>query len=155
MSRFVFRLASILKLREFEFESAKKNWLVIENERRTRQTHLDQMNAQLAIGQKMLSEDVARGTEARRLILHARGLAVGRFQQAQAEVRLAELDGPIVLARQKMMDARVRVRSLEKMRDRQREEHRLEAGRQEQIQLDEMSTLRAARAIRETRICAG
>lgn len=149
MKRFVFRLDGILRLREHEFEQHRRRWLVIENERRVRRRRLEDLADRLAKGHAMLAVEVARGSEARRLGLRARGLAVGRFQVAQAESNLSEIEKPCEAARQKMLAARVRVRSLEQLRDRQAEQHRLESIRREQNELDEMAGLRAVRATGE------
>lgn len=146
MKRFAFRLDSILRLRVHEFEAAQRRFQVLDHQRRAQAARLGELNQHLATGQRLLTEDVARGCDARQIGLRARGLAVGRFQVAQAEVQLEALHSPWEAARQQMLAARVKKRSLEQLRDRQAAEHQAEAARAEQAALDEMSVLRAARA---------
>jgi flagellar export protein FliJ len=145
MKRFVFRLDGILRLRQHEFERERRRWLLLENERRKRGAKVEDLSARLAVGQRLLSDEVSRGSDARQISLRARGLAVGRFQVAQAEARLSEIEAPCEAARKRMLEARQKVRSLERLCERQEEEHQTESLRQEQAALDEMAVLRAAR----------
>lgn len=149
MKRFVFRLASILRLREFEFEQARARWAQLERERSARRAQVEESTERVARAQRRMADDVAAGSLGRELSLRARGLAVGRFLQAQAESRLEEMDEPCETARTQMIEAQVPVRSLERLRDKQAEAHRAAFLREEQALLDEQASLRAARSQRE------
>jgi flagellar export protein FliJ len=146
VKRFVFRLDAVLRIRLFELERARLRLMQLEAERVRRELRVDAVRARLERGEARLREEMAAGIDGRRLGLHAMGLAVGRFECVRAETVLEQLRPELEEARQALREARVRVRSLERLREKRVQAHRERMQRLEQAELDESAIGRASRA---------
>ena len=141
MRRFEFRLDSVLRIREHEFEKARQKWLELERERRQRADRVAQLVERLALGRALLDADVKRGVDAGLLAIRAQGIAAGRSELEAARAQLEEIRVPCQRARELMFSSRVRVRSLERLRESEAERHRAESLRMEQAEIDELSLI--------------
>ena len=146
MKRFVFRLESVLRLREFELDKARTVLAGVEAERRARSARVDAATARAARGRALLDTDMQQGADGERLGLRAMGEMLGRSELARARRELAEFEPVVELARAEMRAAHTRVRSLERLREKQEETHRQRGLALEQAQLEEITLLRLARA---------
>lgn len=151
MRRFVFRLEAVLRLRRFELVRAGARLRVLQAEWTRRDTRVREAQARVEHGEARLREDMERGIDGRRLGLHAAGLASGRFERAQAEANRDRLTPELDLQRRQVEQARIRIRSLEKLSERRASAHEARARRLDQAELDELALTRAAHAIATSR----
>lgn len=151
MKRFVFRLQSVLRLREFELERERTRLVQLEQERARRLAVLSDAEERLARGREILSRESREGADGFRLAMRADGVAAGRFGVARARHAFEEIEPPVAEARERVRVARTRVRSLEKLRDRQADAHRLESLAAEQAEIEEIALGRIARRVNAAR----
>lgn len=149
MKKYRHRLDPILRLREFEEKQA-------EGEFARQASEVERLNGvlgalqrqQAAIEQQMASASVFdpnRIMRALQALQVAHGAVVAQEQEVQAgTLRLAE-------KREAWLEAMKERKKLEKHRERGEAEHRAAADRQEAQQLDELATIRYARAMPRTR----
>lgn len=142
MKRFVFRLESVLRIRAFELERARRMLAALEKERRVRADSVVDSTKRLDLGRAWLLADAAEGTDADRLALRADGVSVGRLRLAHAQHLLGELDAPLRQAKEHVQKSRARVRSLERLREHRADEHRRESLSIEQRELEELAMVR-------------
>ncbi len=145
MKRFVFRLESVLRLRQFELDKARVILAGVERERRARKERLDAATARAARGRALLDQDMQQGADGERLGLRAMGEMLGRSEVARARRGLTEFEPVVEMARADLRSALTRVRSLERLREKQEEAHRQRGLALEQAQLEEITMLRLAR----------
>lgn len=145
MKRFVFRLESVLRIREFELDRARIELSKLEQERTRRAELVSQATEHLEMGRRILADEAREGADGERLAMRADGVTVGRLQLQNAEFVLAELDPALAQAHERVQRARVRVQSLERLRERRAETHRRESLAAEQAELEELSIARIAR----------
>ena len=139
MRRFDFRLASLERLRQHEFEIAQRAWQLLERERLERLATIERLRDELESGRERLADRLLLGSEADRLSLSADAVAVGRLRVDQAVRALREWTPTLQRAVEAMREARKRLRSLERLRERQQARHRAEADRRAQAELDELA----------------
>ena len=153
MKKFVFRLQSVLRIREFELDRARIELSKLEQERARRAKLVSEAVEDLETGRRILADEAREGADGERLAMRADGVTVGRIQLQRAKFVLAELDPAIAEARERVREARVRVQSLERLRERRAETHRRESLAAEQAELEELSIARIARRmIQENRL---
>ena len=145
MKRFVFRLESVLRLRQFELDKARVILAGAESERRARSERLDSASVRAARGRALLDEETRQGADGERLGLRAMGEMLGRSEVARARQVLEEFEPVVEMARDQLRSAHTRVRSLERLREKQEEAHRQRGLALEQAQLEEITMLRLAR----------
>lgn len=145
MKRFRFRLESVLRIREFEHEKARRAWLLLEAERQRRQARVVELEGQLARGHALLDEDVRAGADGERIALRADAIAVGIHELDRATRQLAESAAAAAEAEAEMKSAGVRLRSLEKLRETKAEQHRVESLAAEQAELEDLAMTRSSR----------
>lgn len=149
MKRFVFRLASVLRVREFELDRTRMRLAQLERERTRRAAVLEKTAHCLEKGRQLLQAETEAGADGERLALRAGGVTVGRMSLEQAHKALLDLEPPLTIAREQVREARTRVRSLERLRERQAEAHRLKSSSIEQAELEELALARIARTPRQ------
>jgi len=150
MKRFIFRLESVLRIREFELDQARIELTKLEQERTRRAERVAEASGQLDEGRRILADEMAEGADGERLAMRADGVTVGRIQFQRAQISLAELEPAIEEARERVRQARVRVRSLERLREHRAEAHRIKSLAAEQDELEELSIARIARRVIQT-----
>lgn len=141
MRRFRFRLEGVLRIRGFELERARVRLAQLEQEARQRRARLEQARAWLVRGE-ILARETTQGAEGPRLAVRAEGVSIGRLAVARAERALADLVPALQAAREAVRRARMQVRSLEKLRERRAEAHRIAALAAEQNELEELALAR-------------
>lgn len=151
MRRFVFRLEAVLRLRRFELARARARLGVLQAEWTRRETRVREAHMRVEHGETRLREEMEQGVDGRRLGLHAAGLASGRFERAQAEANRDRLTPELEAQRSQVEQARIRIRSLEKLSERRASAHAARARRLDQAELDELALTRAAHAIAASR----
>ncbi|HPG25791.1 MAG: hypothetical protein H6748_21185 [Spirochaetaceae bacterium] len=142
MRRFRFRLEGVLRIRGFELERARVRLAQLEQEARQRRARLEQARAWLVRGGEILARETTQGAEGPRLAVRAEGVSIGRLAVARAERALADLVPALQAAREAVRRARMQVRSLEKLRERRAEAHRIAALAAEQNELEELALAR-------------
>ena len=153
MKKFVFRLESVLRIREFELGRAAAALAELEQERSRRASLVSEAEKKLETGRRILADEAREGATGERLAMRADGVTVGRIELQRTRILLAELDPQLAEARERVRAARVRVESLERLRERRAKAHRRESLAAEQAELEELSIARiAGRMIREDRL---
>jgi flagellar FliJ protein len=147
MKRFQFRLDGVLRIRNFELEREQEKLRELEAERRHREARILEAVSRIERGQALLRRDMELGVDGRRLGLHSAGLANGRYERTRAEAELEEMMPALDRARLAVREARARVRSLEKLREKRALAHREWGEKLEQAALDELAIGRAARGV--------
>ncbi len=145
MKKFVFRLQSVLRIREFELDRARAERSKLEIERNLRAARVSEAGDKLEIGRRILADEAREGASGERLAMRADGVTVGRIALQRAQYVLKELEPALREARERVQAARVRVESLERLRERRAESHRRESLAAEQAELEDLSIARIAR----------
>ncbi len=145
MKRFVFRLESVLRIREFEFDRARIRLARLEEERGRRLARVDLAVSRLERGHAILESESREGADGERLALRAGGVSIGRRDLESARVSLAQLEPALVEARDVVRRTRARVRSLERLRERREEEYRRASRAAEQAEIEELAMARIGR----------
>ena len=144
MKRFAFRLESVLRVRQFEFDRTRSQLARLEEER-TRRVQVVRAEAErLAHGRVLLEAEVQQGADGERIALRHDAVTAGRFRLASAERAVEEMLEPIAEVRKRLHHARARVRSLERLKERAAEEHQREGLAAEQAELEELALSRIA-----------
>lgn len=139
MNRFRFRLESLEKLRTHEFELAQRAWQLLESERQARVQAIERLGERLDRGRVLLAKQLDEGSDSSRLSLAADAIATGRLQVERAATELAQWMPTLEKARAAMTQARTRLKSLERLREKQSQRHRAQAARLEQEELDDLA----------------
>lgn len=142
MKNFKFRLDGVLGLREFELKRAVARRVELEAERHRRLGVVAEAITRLEQGRAILDEESKTGVDARLLSMRADGVSAGAFEVVRAEIAVDELDPLLESARLEVQNARTRVRSLERLREKRQRLHQAESARVEQAGLDEMAITR-------------
>lgn len=145
MRRFRFRLESVERLRAHEFETARRAWLALEREREARVLTIERLRERLEHGRDMLSTQLVEGSDSSRLSLAADAVVSAGARLERSVSELAEWMPTLDRARQVMDAARTRLRSLERLREKQAARHRADAERHEQAELDDLAQRNASR----------
>lgn len=145
MKRFVYRLDSVLRIRRFEFDRARQDWLTVEAERRRIAERVSSLSRRLDRGRTLLDRELRMGAASDRLALRAAANAAGRYDLERTQAELEALLPVWEEKRDGLRQAGVRVRSLERLRDGKERQHREASQRFEQKELDEIAMLRLAR----------
>ncbi|HEB90861.1 MAG TPA: hypothetical protein ENI85_14905 [Deltaproteobacteria bacterium] len=145
MKRFVFRLEGVLRIRAFEFDRARIRLARLEEERRKRQAEVERATAHLERGHAILEREGREGADGERLALRAAGVSMGRRALESARLSRAQLDPPLLEAREAVRRTRARVRSLERLRERLEEDHRRVGRAAEQAEIEELAMARMTR----------
>jgi len=144
MKRFVFRLESVLRIREFELERARVQLTALERERARREGLVRGEIERLAKGNELLEAEAREGVDGERLAMRADGLSSGRYRLGRAERSVVDMADPIAEARRRVHHARARVRSLERLKEEAAANHRREGEAAEQAELEELAIGRIA-----------
>lgn len=136
MKHFRFKLSQVLKLRVQETDGAKLHMLRASRRQEAADSKLRQATAALAeqvnetVGE--LSLQVARWAQQRRYLNHL------RLQVDQARQESEAAHAAVEAARRELLERRRHQETLERLRERSLAQYRLDAGRQQQHQLDDM-----------------
>ena len=149
MKRFVFRLASVLRIREFELDRARLELSKLEQERHRREGVVASAAENLERGREILAAEIAKGVDAERLAMRADGVTVGRIEWQRAQIAVAELEPGILAARERVRKAHTQVKSLDRLRQNREESHRRESLAAEQAELEELAIARIARRMHQ------
>lgn len=145
MKRFVFRLASVLRLRRFELERLRTEHARLVAERRRREAVVVEEIARVEKGRALLAAETRAGAAADRLALRADAQSTGRLRVAHAQERVQELEEPLAEAMRRLQKAHARVRSLERLEEKAALEHRRVEEAAEQSALEELANTRLVR----------
>ncbi len=141
MKGFRFRLDPILRLRSYELERRRAELVRADGFAHAARLQQRRLEADAKLGAARLESSAQAGADGALLSVTADSVASLFIQAANAERTTAELTAKAGKAREAMMEARQRVRSLEKLREHKLDEHRAEALRREIRELDEMGSL--------------
>jgi len=143
VSQFKFRLQTLLRLRERDRDERRAELAQAYQAEAILQERRRQIEDELARLHDLSREAAAPGAVNVDRLLDARRFElVLRSQQQVAEQQHETLAVEIDRRRQAVVEANREVRVLETLRDKQRERHRQEEGRQEIKRLDEVATQR-------------
>ena len=144
MQRFVFRLESVRRLRMQQEQAVQVELARVMSERNAvLQELIDSRDAE----QELYEYLRAPGRTAAEMAHVARFGGWHRQQIFSLGIKLMQFDKGVDLVRQRLVDARSRREALDKLHDKEREAWRLAAQREEQAELDEIATMRAARGL--------
>ena len=144
MKRFQFRLESVLRVRQFEFDRTRAQLARLEEERARREGRVRDEVDRLARGRDLLEKAVREGADGEGVALRHDAVTAGRYRLAQVERAVEELREPIAEARRRLHHARSRVRSLERLKEDAAEQHHREGLAAEQAELEELALARIA-----------
>jgi flagellar FliJ protein len=145
--RFKFRLATLLRMRETARDQCRAHLAEAYRADELIEQRLEQTRQQLDILQRENRIAVSPGdVELDRVVESQRFELTLRAEQRQLELRRQAVAQEIDHRRQLLLEANREVRVLEQLRDRQEERHRHEQSLREIKQLDEVASLRFARA---------
>jgi len=144
MKRFQFRLESVLRVRQFEFDRTRAQLARLEEERARREGRVRDEVDRLTRGRDLLEHAVREGTDGEGIALRHDAITAGRYRLAHAESAVEELLEPIAEVRRRLHHARSRVRSLERLKEDAAEKHHREGLAAEQAELEELALARIA-----------
>jgi flagellar FliJ protein len=146
MSRFTFRLASLLKLREHtregkqtELAAALRRLQLIETTRGEVQQELGELETHMRTTKRNSTIDVDRLLDGHRYQLALAG------RVAELTKAIGEAQQEVERCRLKLVEADRDVKALEKMHDQQLDDHRRSIEQHQQKQLDETAVQQAVR----------
>lgn len=145
MKRFRFRLETVLKVRQLELDRARAQLAAAEREMAVRTTKWRETRDRARRGEALLREETQQGADGERLALRALGEMMGRADLRRAERAILAFQPALTNARAIVQAAHTRLRSLERLKDKQQEAHRVAGLALEQAQLEEISMQRVAR----------
>ncbi|MDA8291442.1 MAG: hypothetical protein M0Z33_07185 [Actinomycetota bacterium] len=140
MRRYVFRLASVLRLRRAEEEQARERLQLANTRLRERILARD---AEAARYRALVARAPAEDADGLRTEMHTASLAAATVDAARRSVATAASD--VALAQIEWQVAARRVEILERLDDRRRMEHLAEEGRAEVAVVDDLVTARFVR----------
>ncbi len=142
MNRFVFRLANLLRLRGVEEDRKKQELGSAMGHFVNEENKLKELDGTLSEHEKLMKEKGAGTVSARELqnnFNYTRSLD-GRIDEQQKNVKKSE--DAVNVKRAELAEASKHKKILERLKDRDREEHNRAAGMEEQASIDEMATQR-------------
>ena len=146
MTKFKFRLATLLRLREATRDARRTELADAYRADDVLNEHLDRVGRELDWLRTQCRKAAGPGTvDVERLVEAGRYELSLRAQRGQLEGQREAVGAEIDRRRQALLAADRDVRLLEKLRDKQAKRHRQEENRQETKQLDEVAGQRAAR----------
>ena len=146
MKRFVFRLERVLGIRRFELDRARIALAQVESEATRLAAVAAEAERRLAEGRRLLEEETAEGTDGSRLALRALAVRAGRTQWLFARQNVESFEPKRARAREELRRCRVRVESLENLRERRADLHRKDALAADQAELEGLAIARYARS---------
>ncbi len=144
MQRFVFKLESVRRLRLQQEEAVQAELARVMRERNV---VAEQLATSRAAEQELYDYLRAPGRTAAEMAHVARFGTWHRQQIFNLGVRMRQFDKGVELVRTRLVDARARREALDRLREKELEAWRVAAQREEQAELDEIATLRAARGL--------
>lgn len=144
MQRFVFKLEAVRKLRLQQEQAVQ---VELARVMRERNTVLQDLIASRDAEQELFAYLREPGRTAAEMAHVARYGNWHRQQIFSLGIKLMQFDKGVDLVRTRLTEARARREALDKLHDKQREEWRLAGQREEQAELDEIATMRAARGL--------
>ncbi len=145
MGRFVFKLRSLLELRQREEDRIRRAVAGLVQQKTAIEDRIRRHQFELMQGKSQMRARLVGSVDTDALRLHAHA-AVGVMREAQtAAIELAGLARRIDLARQELIAARAQRRAVELLRERRFEEWRLEEERREISVLDDLASTSALR----------
>ena len=142
MNRFVFRLANLLRLRGVEEDRKKQELGSAMGHFVNEENKLKELDGTLSEHEKLMKEKGTGTVSARELqnkFNYTRSLD-GRIDEQQKNVKKSE--DAVNVKRAELAEASKHKKILERLKDRDREEHNRAAGMEEQASIDEMATQR-------------
>ena len=144
MQRFVFKLESVRRLRLQQEEAVQAELARVMRERNVVAEQLAQSRA---AEQELYDYLRAPGRTAAEMAHVARFGTWHRQQIFNLGVRMRQFDKGVELVRARLVDARARREALDRLREKELQSWRVAAQREEQAELDEIATIRAARGL--------
>jgi flagellar export protein FliJ len=144
MQRFTFRLESVRRLRMQQEQAVQ---VELARVMRERNDVVAQMEQSRQAEQELYEYLRQPGRTAAEMAHVARYGTWHRQQIYNLGVKLRQFDKGVELVRTRLTDARARREALDKLRDRERAAWRDAGLREEQAELDEIATMRAARRV--------
>ncbi len=144
MQRFVFKLEAVRRLRVQQEQAVQ---VELARVMRERNAVVEQIAQSRAAEQDLYEYLRAPGRTAAEMAHVARFGTWHRQQIFSLGVKLRQFDKGVELVRTRLTDARARREALDKLHDKEREAWRLAGQREEQAELDEIATMRAARGL--------
>ncbi|MCW2921937.1 MAG: Flagellar FliJ protein [Thermoleophilia bacterium] len=144
MQRFVFKLEAVRKLRKQQEEAVQ---VELARVMRERNAVLQDLIASRDAEQDLFTYLREPGRTAAEMAHVSRYGTWHRQQIFSLGIKLMQFDKGVELVRTRLVDARARREALDRLHDKQREAWRLAAQREEQNELDEIATMRAARGL--------
>jgi flagellar FliJ protein len=148
MSKFTFRLATLLRLREATRDERRGELAEAYRVDDTLKQQLQRTEAELTALQTQYRQTLAPGeVDVNRLVEAQRNELVLRSQRAQIVRQRETVQGEIERRRLVLAEANREVRVLENLRDKQAAQHRQEEERREMKRLDEVAQQQALREV--------
>lgn len=144
MQRFVFRLESVRRLRMQEEQAVQ---VELARVMRERNAVVELMATSRAAEQDLYEYLRTPGRSAAEMAHVARYGTWHRQQIFSLGVKLRQFDKGVELVRTRLTAARARREALDRLHDKERAAWKLAAQREEQAELDEIATMRAARGL--------
>lgn len=145
MARFVFKLRSLLEIRQNEEDRVSHAVARLARERTRIEERIRRHQTELSEGKSTMRGRLVGTVDTDALRLHAHA-ALGVIREAQvAAIKLAGLTKRLGRARGELMVAQARRRAVELLREHRLEEWRLEQERREVAVLDDLACASAAR----------
>lgn len=144
MQRFVFKLEAVRRLRVQQEQAVQ---VELARVMRERNGVVAQIAESRAAEQDLYEYLRAPGRTAAEMAHVARFGTWHRQQIFSLGVKLRQYDKGVELVRARLIDARARREALDKLHDKEREAWRVAGQREEQAELDEIATMRAARGL--------
>jgi flagellar export protein FliJ len=144
MQRFVFKLEAVRKLRLQQEQAVQ---VELARVMRERNTVLQDLIASRDAEQELFAYLREPGRTAAEMAHVARYGTWHRQQIFSLGIKLMQFDKGVELVRTRLTEARAKREALDKLHDKQHEAWRLAGQREEQAELDEIATMRAARGL--------
>lgn len=144
MQRFVFKLEAVRRLREQQEQAVQVELARVMRERNDVVAQIDRSRA---AEQDLYEYLRAPGRSAAEMAHVARFGSWHRQQIFSLGVKLRQYDKGVELVRARLVDARARREALDRLHDKEHAAWKLAAQREEQAELDEVATMRAARGL--------
>lgn len=144
MQRFVFKLEAVRRLRVQQEQAVQ---VELARVMRERNAVVEQIAQSRTAEQDLYEYLRTPGRTAAEMAHVARFGTWHRQQIFSLGVKLRQYDKGVELVRTRLIDARARREALDKLHDKERDAWRLAGQREEQAELDEIATMRAARGL--------
>ena len=145
MSRFVFKLRSVLELRQREEDRIRRAVAGLMQQKTAIEERIRRHQFEIMQGKSQMRDRLVGAVDTDALRLHAHA-AVSVMREAQtAAIELAGLAQRLTRAREELVAAQARRRAVELLRERRFEEWRLAEERRENSVLDDLASTAAKR----------